>query len=189
MITKRITTITCATQVPSSIMSQLHSKLWAKESRPIAASPTLVRTFTCEDCALHCSTIFHCFIRVDGPARLLALKNSWIMDALGIQVEPPTRTKSCTFFCSMPLSRRHFTARPMELRSSPCKIPRGVHETTSASSDALEERINLNGSLMPVDFPPADPELPALQPRSSPCRHLRVCPSAAPRSKCRAHAR
>ena len=33
---------------------------WAKESRPMAASPALCGAFTCEGCALHCSAIFHC---------------------------------------------------------------------------------------------------------------------------------
>ena len=101
-------------------------------------SYTVQSTFTCEDCALHYSTVFHCFIRVDGPVRILAVEDSWIMDCtLGIQVEPPTSTKSCTFFCSMPLSRRHFSTRPMELRSSPCKAPRSVLETTTTVVDAL----------------------------------------------------
>ena len=66
---------------------------------------------SCEDCALHCST--RCTThQVDVPARFLPLKNSWIMDCtLGIQVEPPTSNKSCTFFSSTSLSRRHFSTK------------------------------------------------------------------------------
>ena len=55
--------------------------------------PLLRRAFNCEDCALHCSAIFHYFIRVDGPVGSSSLKNSWIADCtLGLQVEFPTRS-------------------------------------------------------------------------------------------------
>ena len=36
----------------------------------LAASCT-ARAFACEDCALHCSAISHCFARVDGLVRLI----------------------------------------------------------------------------------------------------------------------
>ena len=52
----------------------------------------------------------------------------------GIQIEPPTGTKSCTFSCSMPLFRRHLSMRTMEFRGGPCEAPRSVLETTSMSS-------------------------------------------------------
>ena len=65
----------------------------------------------------------------------LPLKNSWIMDCtFGIQVEPPTSTKSCMFFCSIPLSRRPLSTRPWNYGSRPCKAPQSVLETTSTSS-------------------------------------------------------
>ena len=96
---------------------------WAKESSPIAASPALVKNLHCEDCALHCSTIFYCFIRVDGPVRLLVVEDLWIMDcSLGIRVEPPSGTKLCMFLCSMPLSRRRFSTRLMGLRIVHAKL-------------------------------------------------------------------
>ena len=98
-------------------------------------SCTVQSTFTCEDCALHYSTVFHCFIRVDGPVRILAVEDSWIMDCtLGIQVEPPTSTKLYTFFCSIPCLAGTSPQGPWNYGSSPCKAPRSVLATTSTSS-------------------------------------------------------
>ena len=49
----------------------------------------ILQHLVCEDCALTCSTLFHCFIRVDGPVRILSLKELLDHDCtLGIQVEP-----------------------------------------------------------------------------------------------------
>ena len=84
-------------------------------SKPMDKGVTSNSSKSCEDCALHCSTILNCFIRLMDLFGSLPLENSWIVDCnLGIQVEPPTSTKSCTFFCSMPLSRRQFATRSME---------------------------------------------------------------------------
>ena len=106
---------------------------WAKGSRPIAASPALVKNFHYEDCALHCSTISHCYTRVDGPVRLLV-------------VEP---SHACFAVRSLCLAGT-FPRGPWNLRSSSCKAPRSVLETTSTSSrhPALQVDIQPNQSLL-----------------------------------------
>ena len=48
----------------------------------LSASPALSRFFTCEDCALHCSTTFHCFIRVDGLFGPLSLVACQVLAAI-----------------------------------------------------------------------------------------------------------
>ena len=53
--------------------------------------------------------------------------------------------------------RRCFATRPMECGSSSCKTPCGVPKTTSSSSGYPD---------LPDDFHLANPEFPALQPRS-----------------------
>merc|ERR1740139_683828 len=46
----------------------------------------------------------------------LPLQNSWIIACtLGIRVDPPTSTTSCTFFLSIPLSRRVFSGQDCSL--------------------------------------------------------------------------
>ena len=96
---------------------------------------------------MYCSTLFHCFLSVMD---LLAHCVEELLDHgffVGTQVEPPTGTKSCTFFCSTLLSRRHLSTGPMEFRGSPCKAPRSVLEATITSSRCPRKENHLNGNL------------------------------------------
>ena len=74
----------------------------------------------CEDCALHCNAIPTASPGLLDLLGSLSSKNSWIMVcALGIHAESPTSTKSCSFFCSLPLPRRHFSRGPWDYRVVP----------------------------------------------------------------------
>ena len=60
---------------------------------------------------------------VDDLFGSLSLKDSGSWIVLWDSGRPPPSTKACRFSCSVPLSRRHFSTRSMELQSSPCKTP------------------------------------------------------------------
>ena len=107
---------------------------WAKESSPIAASPALVKNLHCEDCALHCSIIFYCFIMLMDLFGSLSLKNSGSWIALWDSGRASLRPQ----VMHVPLLDTSVSQALLHeaygITSSPCKAPRSVLETTSVSS-------------------------------------------------------
>ena len=93
-----------------SLCHQYSSHPWADESRLLAASPAIVKLYPAR---IKPSTAApSLLLGVDGPVRSLAGE---LMDHalyLEVQVEPPTSTTSCTFFCSMLVSRRCYPRGP-----------------------------------------------------------------------------
>ena len=102
-----------------------------------------------------CAAADHRFIRADGPVLSYLLKSSWTMAHIsGLWSSLPQAPCSPA---RLPMLRRCFATRPMECGSSSCKTPCGVPKTTSSSSGYPD---------LPDDFHLANPEFPALQPRS-----------------------
>ena len=86
----------------------------------LSASPALSRFFTCEDCALHCSTTFHCFIRVDGlfgPLPLVACQVLAAILALKCM-------RQSTSGCQGPRSKVHVACRGFHLKAPSSTVGR-----------------------------------------------------------------
>ena len=72
---------------------------------------------------------------------------------------------------------------PWDYGSIPSTAPRRVIDTMSTSSRCSRKAINLKGACTASCFCPATPKSSALQLWFFSCRHLRVYPSASPRSR------
>ena len=67
----------------------------------------------CETCPVHGRFVAQVGKSVRPPLRSTL---SWIMACtLGMRVEPPTSTTSCTLFLSMPESFKHFSTGPQKI--------------------------------------------------------------------------
>ena len=132
----------------------------------------------CEDCALHCNAIPTASPGLLDLLGSLSSKNSWIMVcALGIHAESPTSTKSYSFFCSLPLPRRHFSRGPWDYRVVPASSSKHArdneHEYSVPSKrDSIsmvassQPRVSCTAALL---FPVATLELILQLPRSDCC--------------------
>mmetsp|Transcript_110152 Transcript_110152/g.284650 ORF Transcript_110152/g.284650 Transcript_110152/m.284650 type:complete len:210 (+) Transcript_110152:528-1157(+) len=98
---------------PPAVSNPIDSGVTSKSSKSCTCEePSPVRIAACT--AAPKATASSGLMDLHGS---LPLKNSWIIDCtLGMRVDPPTRTTSCTLRLSMPLSRRHFSTGPMEFR-------------------------------------------------------------------------
>ena len=117
--------------------------------------------------------LFHCFTRVVGLIRLLALETSgpW-MHFLGFRSSLPQHHR--VLFCSMPLSARTLPRGPWDPGTSPCRVLRSVPETTNT--------IRLRWPVITKEHFPKHPE-PSAWPVAAkphqmlpPCCHLRPHP-------------
>ena len=124
-----------------------------------------------EPCTATPDSILHQGCR---PVRLLALQNSWTLDrTLRFRSSFP-QAPVAPFFRSIPLPRRRFSTRPMDLGSSPCKAPRSVLRQRAEQSMLCKASQSQWWPALQVDYL----QLPSVSCAAAsiflPCCHLRA---------------